>query len=81
MKEHHIALYVTVLCAGGSWKLACIIQTVVSTKTQQAAVWQQSHAEQQPSWKFAFSLRPSQPTLIPAFGMLFPCQQEIEDEQ
>lgn len=45
MKEHHIAIYVIVPSAGGSWTLACIIQTVMSTKTQQAAVWQQSHTQ------------------------------------
>lgn len=35
---------------------------------------------QQTSWKVAFSLRRSKPILIPAFGIFFPCQQEIEDE-
>lgn len=49
MKEHHVAIYVIVPSAGGSWMLACIIQTVMSTKTQQAAVWQQSHAGSRPA--------------------------------
>lgn len=80
MKEHHIAIYVIVPSAGGSWTLACIIQTVMSTKTQQAAVWQQSHAGNRPAGTLhSVSDALNQPSFL-LLEYFFPCQQEIDDE-